>query len=217
MPSVSVYVENGVAMASDQGSAAWALDLWLWGCCGQGSDEGSALVDLERVIGRQITLVVAERISGDERAFARDRLPCTESERRRTLSILAETRSRTINLLKSCSSTELDWDDPGRVLPRYADWRTLRQMGWHIADTESRYYLPCLGLGDREPARELLQELELSADHVRRTVQTMPAALVVEAEQGVWTTVKVLRRLAWHERSELTAMRAILAKARTVG
>jgi len=50
---------------------------------------------------------------------------------------------------------------------------------------------------------------------VRKVVETMPAALVVEGEQGAWTTVKVLRRLAWHERSELTVMQAMLMKART--
>lgn len=88
-------------------------------------------------------------------------------------------------------------------------------MGWHIADTESRYYLPFLGLGYREQAYELLAELELSADHVRQAVQTMPAALVVDGECGTWTTVKVLRRLAWHERGELAVMRAMLAKTRT--
>ncbi len=158
---------------------------------------------------------MAERVEGDERAFARDHFPCTDPERQATLSILAATRPQTIELLRSCSAAELDWDDPERVLPSYARWRTLRQMGWHIADTESRYYLPCLGLGYQEPAHELLEELELSADHVRQTVETMPAALVVDGEQGTWTTVKVLRRLAWHEHGELAAMRAILAKARS--
>ncbi len=215
MPIVSPYVENGIAMASDLGSAAWVFDIDLWGCCGQGSDEASALLDLRRVLDRRVEVVVAERVEGDERAFARDRVPCTESERQATLSILAATRPQTIELLGSCSAAELDWDDPERVLPSYARWRTTREMGWHIADTESRYYLPCLELGYRERAPELLEELRLSADHVRQTVETMPAALVVEGEQEVWTTVKVLRRLAWHERGELAAMRAMLAKART--
>lgn len=211
----SAYVESDVAMASAHGSAAWVFDPDAWGLCGQGSDEASALVDLRRVLDRHVEVVVAERVKGDERAFVRDRLPCTDSERYATLSILATTRPQTIELLRSCSAAELDWDDPERVLPSYARWRTLRQMGWHIVDTESRYYLPCLGLGYREPARALLEELELSAAHVRKVVETMPAALVVEGEQGAWTTVKVLRRLAWHERSELTVMQAMLMKART--
>lgn len=148
-------------------------------------------------------------------AFSRDRVPCTDPERQATLAILGDVRPQAIALLRSCSEAELDWVDPARVRPPWASWRTLRQMGWHIADTESRYYLPCLGLGSRELAGSLLEELELSTKHVRGVVETMPAGLVVEGEQGTWTTVKVLRRLAWHERGELAAMRAMLAKARS--
>lgn len=101
MPSVSAYVENGVAMASDHGSAAWLFDPGYWGLCGQGSDEASALLDLRRLLGRHVEVAVAERVEGDERAFARDRFPCTDSERQATLSILAETRRQTIELLAS--------------------------------------------------------------------------------------------------------------------
>lgn len=154
-----------------------------------------------------------ERVQGDEQAFDRDRVPCTAQEREATLTILRQSRPQTIALLRSCSAAELDWDDPERVLPAFARWRTLRQMGWHIADTESRYYLPCLGLGQRERAAGLLEELERSAVHVRAVVETMPADLTVEGECGSWTSVKVLRRLAWHERGELVAMRAMLTKA----
>jgi hypothetical protein len=32
---------------------------------------------------------------------------------------------------------------------------------------------------------------------------------VVEADGEVWTTTKLLRRLAWHERSELRVMREL--------
>ncbi len=58
-----------------------------------------------------------------------------------------------------------------------------------------------------------LEELERSGVHVRAVVETMPADLTVEGEYGYWTSVKVLRRLAWHERGELVAMRAMLTKA----
>jgi hypothetical protein len=215
LPIVSVYVENDAGMAADNSSAAWAFDPEFWGRCGQGDDEALALLDLRRILGRDAQLAVAERVHGDEQAFNRDRVPCTQDERQATLSILAAIRPQTIALVEACSDAELDWDDPERVLPSYAGWRTLRQIAWHIADTESRYYLPCLELGYRERAHELLAELELSADHVRKVVESMPGALVVEGEQGAWTTVKVLRRLAWHERSELTVMQAMLMKART--
>jgi len=155
-----------------------------------------ALLDLQRILGRDAQLAVAERVHGDERAFARDRLRCTQDERRVTLAILDAIRPQTIALLQACSDAELDWDDPERVLPSYAGWRTLRQMAWHVADTEGRYYLPSLGLGYRERAPGLMDELRLSGDHTRQLVETMPSDLVTEGEHGVWTTVKVLRRLA---------------------
>lgn len=82
-------------------------------------------------------------------------------------------------------------------------------------NTESSYYLPNLDLGYRERAADLFEELELSAEQVQRVVEVMPADLVVEGTQGIWTSTKVLRRLAWHERGELAAMRAMLAKMRT--
>ncbi|MBM7786250.1 DinB family protein [Tenggerimyces flavus] len=198
-----VYVENGVAMAFDRGSAAWTFDLDWWGVCGQGVDEEAALAELTRQVGEG--LVVAERIEGDEGLFARDRLPCTEAGRQRTLAILAEVRADTIALVRACSDEVLDWDDPERQLPTYARWRTIRQLAWHVVDTESRYYLPSTGLGYREPLPNLVDELEASAGHVRSTIATMPP----DAASTGWSAVKLLRRLAWHERGELEVMRAI--------
>lgn len=212
--TVRAYVENDAGMAQDHASAAWSFDLDHWGRCGQGGDEPSALLDLQRTLGAQAELVVAERVTGDEHAFDRDRQPCTDLERQATMAILREVRPQTIDLLRSCSETELDRDDRERILPSYARWRTLRQMGWHIADTESRYYLPSLGLAARHRAGDLVEELELSAQHVLEAVKVMPADLVVEGAHGTWTSVKVLRRLAWHERGELAAMRSMLAKER---
>jgi hypothetical protein len=214
MTLVRAYVENGVGMGFDYGSAAWSFQLNSWGQCGQGTTEAAALVDLQRRLDAPDEIAVIERVQGDEQVFARDRLPCTAVERRATLSILAEVRPKTIALLRSCSEYELDWDDPERVLPHYAGWRTLRQMGWHIADTESRYYLPSVGLAYREPAASLFEELDISAEGVRAAVETLPADRIVAGEAGIWTTVKILRRLAWHERDELTVMRAMRAKAR---
>lgn len=210
-----VYVENSAGPAGDLASAAWSFDLDQWGRCGQGADEALALQDLQRALGPRAELLVAERVEGDEQAFNRDRVPCTEGERRATLEILRQIRPQTVALLRSCSAAELEWDDPERVLPSFAGWRTLGQMGWHIADTESRYYLPCLGLGYRERAEELFVELERSAEHVRTVIEVMPGDLAVEGEQGSWTSVKVLRRLAWHERGELAVMREMLSRART--
>lgn len=99
--------------------------------------------------------------------------------------------------------------------PSFARRHTLREMAWHIVDTESRYYLPSLGLPARPRAGDLITELTESAAHVCQTVQTMPADLVRRDGGEVWTSVKVLRRLAGHERGELVAMRALTAATRS--
>ncbi|MEQ7005912.1 DinB family protein [Actinopolymorpha sp. B17G11] len=210
---VQVYVENDVAMAFDHGSAAWSFEVDVWGRCGQGPDEAKALGDLNSQLGKDADLVVAERVRGDERAFHRDHRPATDAERRATLAVLADSRRDVMALVRACPDAVLDWDDPHRALPSYASWRTVRQVAWHIVDTESRYYLPMTGLGYREPAGDLLAELELSAAHVRKAVETMPADLVRTTNGATWTSVKLLRRLAWHERGELAVMRAQARRA----
>jgi hypothetical protein len=201
---VLVYVERGVALATDSGVAAWSYEPELWGCCGQGPDEASALAGLSRG-----PVIVAERVDGDERAFTPDLLPATPPQRDATLEILARARAETIALIGSTPDELLDRDDPDRTLPSFAGWRTLRQMAWHLADTESRYYLPSLGLPGRPRLPDLLDELVESAEHVRRTLGTAAPDLTRSDGSCVWTTVKLLRRLAWHEPAELTPMRAL--------
>ena len=54
-------------------------------------------------------------------------------------------------------------------------------------------------------------ELTACAAHVRHTVRAGPPHLVWTASAETWTTTKLLRRLAWHEPSELVTMRALAA------
>lgn len=218
MRVVPVYVESGVSMASDDGSAAWVFEPDWWGRCGQGGDEDSALAALREELQagdpasaqqpqpESIRFEVVERVAGDEQAFARDLIPAGAVERARTQQILTEARRDTSALVASCSQEVLDFDDPRRTLPTFANWRTIRQLTWHIVNTESRYYLPSLGLPAREADPDLATELAASAEHVRQLVETMPADLVRKADGEIWTTTKVLRRLAWHERSELRTL-----------
>ena len=201
---IEAYVEVGVAMAADSGVAAWSFAPELWGRCGQGPDEATALAGLT---GRPT--VVVERVVGDERAFSADRRPATPAQRDATLAILARARAETVALIAGTPDEVLDRDDPDRVLPAFASWRTLRQMAWHLADTESRYYLPSLGLPARPRLPDLVDELAASADHVRRSVLAAPPDLVRTEAGETWTTTKLLRRLAWHEASELATMRAL--------
>jgi hypothetical protein len=196
-------------MAADNGVAAWLFDADHWGRCGQGATEAAALADL----GRR-GLVVRERIAGDEQAFERDHRPATARERQLTLEILSRVRRETISLIATAPAAVLDFDDPDRVLPSFARWRTLRQMAWHVVDTESRYYLPSLGWPALERGTDLLSELAASHRHVTEAVADLAPDLVCSARGEVWTSVKVLRRLAWHERSELVVMRRLAASAR---
>jgi len=212
MRVVRAYVESGVSMAYDVGSAAWVFDVDVWGTCGQGTDEGAALRHLSRLLGRSARIQVVELIRGDEQAFERDRVPCLDSELERTLAILRRARAQTVELLRSVPPAELDSDSLQRELPAFARWRTLRQMAWHIVDTESRYYLPAAGLAAKPPHNDLFTELAESAAHVREQLRAMPADLHVEQHGEVWTAVKLLRRLAWHERGELAVMRTMRDK-----
>jgi hypothetical protein len=87
-------------------------------------------------------------------------------------------------------------------------------MAWHVADTESRYYLPRLGLPSRPRDADLPVELQRSAAHVHKAVSRVPPALLRRSDGEVWTTTKLLRRLAWHERGELVVMRRLAERAR---
>jgi hypothetical protein len=208
-----VYVEHGTSMAYDTGVVAWTFDVNNWGRCGQGEDERTALTELATGIGVDPgELTVVERIHGDEMAFARDHTPVTPAERAATLATVMDARVGTRALLDACRACEselLDFDNPVRVLPSWARWRTLRAMFWHVADTECRYYFPGLGLPYRPRAADLDTELEACAAHVRATVAGIPDDLVHHHRGEEWTSTKVLRRLAWHERGELVAIREL--------
>ena len=208
------YVETGVDLAGTGGVAAWSLDLSHWGRCGQGDTERQAVADLAVRCGwpDARSVEVIERIHGDEQAFERDLEPPARAEVEATMVVLDEVRPRTIELVAAATETALDRDDPARVLPGWASWRTPRQLAWHLADTESRYYLPSLGLPSRDRADDLVAELSRSAQQVRHVLDTLPANSLVSREQGeVWTTVKLLRRLAWHERGELEVLTRLLS------
>ncbi|WP_150460141.1 DinB family protein [Nesterenkonia ebinurensis] len=202
---VNVYVESGVAMAYDSGTAAWVFDVEFWGLCGQGLTETEALAELSMALPREAELSVVERIQGDEGAFDRDTEPATEAEVERTLEILTQARAELLHLLQK--STEADL---GRPIPQdahFAGWSTICERAWHIADTESRYYLPSLGLPSKPRAQTLVAELSESAEHVQKTLRTMLPNMSRSNGGELWTSTKLLRRLAWHEPGELAAIR----------
>lgn len=210
-----VYIETGGGAYRDDAAVAWTFDLPHWGLAGQGHDEASALAALEVATGEPMdTFTIAERIHGNELAFDRDRAPARPDELALTRCLLAAARTETIRLVASATAAELDWDDPGRRLPAWAHWRTARQLAWHVADVESRYYLAALGVPPPPRADDLLAELRGSAANVQATLGELAPDRSGGPIRGEWTTVKVLRRLAWHEPGELVVLRRLLARAR---
>jgi hypothetical protein len=199
-------------MARDDGVAAWTFDLSHWGACGQGATESDAVANLLAFTGES-SAVVVEWIDGDEGAFERDFVTVRQDELAETLRILSDARTETIELVEQASDAELDRIDPDRTLPNWADWTSARRLAWHIADTESRYYLPRMGLPAKPRGPDLVTELRSSAIHVRSTLTELDSIAVASTEGEVWTSVKLLRRLAWHERVELVPLRRLLARS----
>lgn len=206
-----VYLEHPVRMAWSHGAAVWSFDAATWGVCVQGRTVEEALGSwADRFGGAE----VVEVVEGDEQAFRRDFRPASDTEMEHTLSALGRQRKRALAVLHDQPDEILDFDDPDRRLPDWASWRTVRQVLWHVCDTESRYYLPQTGLPGRERREDLAEELAASAAHVRAVLATMPRALVNRTGGEVWTSTKLLRRLAWHEAGELDAVDELLARWR---
>jgi hypothetical protein len=203
-----VYVETGVDRAA---TAVWSFDLEHWGRCGRAPNETDAVAALLRITGERDAEVV-ERIDGDGQAFARDRVPANTEERQATSRILAIARSETVALVRGATPAQLDWLDAGSPVES-ASWATPGELAWHIADVESRYYLPAVGRPPRPRASKLLDELTVSAAFAVGALGLLPSRAIEERDGEVWTTVKVLRRLAWHEREHVAVLRDLLARA----
>jgi DinB superfamily len=214
---LDAYLEIGVGAHVDNAVVAWAFDLDLWHLRPRapgGRRRGGAGAR-RSTRPRQRPTRRGGRAHPRRRADVPARPPTRHpGERAQTLAILRAARQQTLALVSACPDAVLDWDDPQRVLPPWASWRTLRQMAWHVADTESRYYLPRLGLPSRPRDADLLGELQRSAAPVQAAVRSVAPALLRRSDGEVWTTTKLLRRLAWHERGELVVMRRLAERAR---
>lgn len=225
------------------GAAAAALDVEHWGLDAEGSDEDEALGQLVSVaherfaafvashgnacpaIG-EVTVVARQAALADEGAFDFERHPAAPEERARTLELHGWARADLVEMLRAACDQHLDWVDPDRALPDWAWWDSARKMAWHCAITETRYYLGRLGIPAPRPFAEfpapfpvpstvvLIELLSISQEHVKRWIDRLPDDLIVEAGGEVWTTRKVLRRLASHEQGENHVTASLLAKAR---
>jgi hypothetical protein len=195
-------------MAFTTGVAVWSFERSVWGVCGQGPTEDVALADFHRRTGR--TPRVVEHIHGDEQAFVRDFAELERWMPSVTVAILERARAETTALVADAPNSALDAAVQGFRRPPWARWNTARDVAWHVVDCESRYYVPSLGLEPKPRAGTLLAELEESAAFVRAVVSDLPPDIVNRTGEEVWTSVKLLRRLAWHERAELPGLRWLL-------
>ena len=188
--------------------AIWSFDLAAWGECTQATTEQEARSLFARRVGvADAELEVRERITGREGVFADDLLPAGDGQITRTLEILDAQRAESLSLLDASDDKALDKRDGSVKQPAWMPWRTPRKILRHIADTESRTYPLWCALPQMEPIEDLHEELEHSAHHIREVITTMPRSFRTTHDGGVWTPVKLLRRLAWHERVELVFLR----------
>lgn len=213
---VRIVVDASDTMVALGEVAVWSFELGAWGECVQARTQSAAVASFgSRVQRPPATLVVGERISGPGAVFSEDLLPATDAQIARTIEILDSQRSRRSSMLVGVTDDELDREDVGVQQPSWMTWRTPRTILRHIVDTESRAYPRWCGLPQLDSVEDLHDELERSAEHIRQVLESMPRTFRTEHRGETWTPVKLLRRLAWHERIELVFLRRRLDTRRT--
>ncbi len=152
---------------------------------------------------------VAGRVSGNEILFDWDYQPVSPSLIDETIELLHATRTDLLRLVAELPENVLDWNPPYHRFSSWANWRTIREILVHIANVETHYYLPNIGIRPTiSPA-----DSEVPWEHIllRHRTVTIEALQKLKAEQdfsrvhffdvhGGWSLGKVLRRLIWHER-----------------
>jgi hypothetical protein len=154
---------------------------------------------------------VIEEVAGNEILFTADLAPATAEEVALTAALLDASRTDLLEELASLPDGALDWDPPYREFAAWARWRTIRQIVAHLANTETHYYLPALGLGPQFPPVSSRSDPEsFLADRRATTLSALESleSTPVRAEDG-WSVRKVLRRLVWHERLHTKSIRRI--------
>lgn len=205
---MDIVVDASTPLVRLRQVSIWSFDLPAWGECTQAATEKEARSLFARRVGvADAELEVREKITGREGVFAEDLLPADDDQIARTLEILDAQRAETFSLLAAADDKALDMRDGSVKQPAWMPWRTPRKILRHIADTESRTYPLWCGLPQMEPVEDLHDELERSARHIREVIATMPRTFRSSHDGGIWTPVKLLRRLAWHERVELVFLR----------
>lgn len=210
---LKVYVDAADGIAALGEVAVWSFEPELWGGCTQAPTEEQALEKFARRTARS-DLVVTERITGPHQVFDRDRAPARDEEVEATLVTLTAQRATTIELVERADAAgALDVEDASVVQPEWMPWRTPRAIAQHLVADAAGAYLKRLRLPVLAPTGVLLDDLVASAAHLDRVIRTMPRDLVTEYRGEVWTSVKFLRRQAWHEGVEQVFLRRRLRAA----
>ena len=167
--------------------------------CGVPCPLGSELPEVE----------IAEQVSGNEILFDWDYQPVTPSLIDETIDLLHGTRTDLLRLAGELSDKALDWNPPYRRFSTWATWRTIREILVHIANVETHYYLPNIGI--RPTVSSADRKLPWQQNLLIHRNVVIEALQRLKAEQdlsrihlfdtgGGWSVGKVLRRLVWHER-----------------
>jgi hypothetical protein len=210
---LKVYVDAADGMAGLGEVAVWSFEPELWGECTQAPTEDVALEKFRRRCGRA-DLVVEERITGPEQVFARDHRPASDDEIDATLRRLRNQRAATIDLiLRADAAGALDVEDESVEQPSWMPWRTPRAIAQHLIADAAGAYLKRLALPVISPKGALIDDLIASGAHLQQVVQNLPRDRVTEYAGERWTSVKFLRRQAWHEGVEQVFLRRRLRAA----
>jgi hypothetical protein len=216
------------AVGDETGWSAWCLDLLgfaTWAPTETGvlarvpakldehqewlARHGVPTADVDRAVR------VVERVHGDEVLFSRDAEPCEVDEIDLAIRLLTASREDLIETVSSLPPDALDWEPPYRSFAAWATWKTVRATLAHIANTETRYYLPSVGHEPRLPPapvdggwREFLPEHREEATRFLRGMHDAADRARV-SQDGDWSLRKVLRRLVRHELLHWKSIRRI--------
>jgi len=162
---------------------------------------------------------VVERVAGNETLFGWDYRPATPSFIDETIALLDATRSELLEVVTELPDGIFDWDPPYRHFPSWARWRTIRQILAHIANTETHYYLPNIGIQptisptldeDAPWQKDLIQHREETLEALRNLKKARDLSRIRFDDNGAWSVRKVLRRLVWHERLHTKSISRII-------
>lgn len=224
------YVERHISELGTPVIRAWSFEPSSWGTVGTGHDSESAAEDLRRWTGWD-RVEIAEDIDGHDIAFSRDLHAATPGERTLSVAIARMERQRTLALLRETEPWNLgrpvsDAGVAGEAL-RIADLRvtTTADLLRRLIALESVEDRRSLGLAGQasgmagDPVDEVPETVEamtraLTESHLAAATAArhLPPRLIRAAPTvGEWSSVKLLRLLAWRERALGGLLAALLA------